>query len=105
MGECDHCGHEAYTRLGTRCLDCGVGFYVEATGMVLGPRQQQARNRAVQVLQHYVTMALDKAGVKHTFGDTQAEIAQIVDDIIEAATPTKTAHEQAVEASRGAQRI
>jgi ribosomal protein L37E len=105
IAECDHCGHEAYTRLGTRCLDCGVGFYVEA--QTVNSQQQQARDRAVSILKNYVQQLFDRAGASASYSpDTARELEMFVDDIITAATPAPsdaTAHVEA--ARRGAQRI
>lgn len=48
--------------------------------------QQQARDRAAAMLNHYLTIALE-AGGRKVDSDTRVEIDSIVDDIIIAATP------------------
>lgn len=59
-------------------------------------RQQTARDRAVQVLGHYISVLFQKAGASASYTtDSDVEIAGIVDDIIVAATPAspaETAH-------------
>jgi hypothetical protein len=60
--------------------------------------QQQARDRAVHLLQHYVRVLFDKSGHSASYtSDTDAEIAQFVDDVITAASPS-SAHHEAVDA-------
>lgn len=62
------------------------------------PRQQQARDRAVHLLQHYIQVVGIKAGMKWE-RDLDVEIESIVDDIILAATPPapgETGHALAV---------
>jgi hypothetical protein len=49
-------------------------------------KQQRARDRAVQLIQHYVETAFRKSGLKWT-SDNEAELADFVDRVIEAATP------------------
>lgn len=42
------------------------------------------RDDAVHLLDHYVTMLMERTGTKHVHSDTHAELAQLVDDIIDA---------------------
>lgn len=71
-------------------------------------QQQQARDRAVQLLQHYVQVLFDKSGHSASYtGDTAAELEQLVDGIIAAATPAvtdATEHVEAVAAEQARQR-
>jgi len=62
----------------------------------MNSQQQDARDRAVKVLTHYITLLLEKSGSTPD-NDVRVEVEGIVDDIILAATlPAMTAHEAAV---------
>lgn len=50
------------------------------------PRQIKAAANAKQLLDHYITLLMVEAGI-HTDSDTHRELDEIVDSIIEAATP------------------
>ena len=65
--------------------------------MSLSEKQQAARDRAVKLLTHYIQTIGEKAGCKMEGGDTQAEIGEAVDAILEAAEPDpETEHAKAV---------
>jgi hypothetical protein len=66
---------------------------------MMNQQQQAARDRAVQVLHHYIERTLALAGGKPD-ADTRAEVEGIVDDIILAAGGGKTEHEKGVEELR-----
>lgn len=43
-----------------------------------------SRDEAVQLLDHYITRLMERTGTKHVTSDTHAELAQLVDAIIDA---------------------